>query len=958
MAQTLKDFLELHFKLLRMDDLRMNHMEQWARFEDLLTNHDLNKTTQGWADKLLKKGSDGKFINTNGVDYQLKDLPDISELSDEDLEYLYLLFQAIYHKIADEQKHNNTYAGNASVLNFIDDWKDVFAGKQAQFAALPATEKQCEELKDLLTSAKSYLQFKRGGFWDGILDADTKYQDLIDGLDKKKYNTNDKFRQKIQLLAERITEACSTRNPTSRREFMEQAHLTKAPNFSLISDIDGTGWKVPVVNKDKLNDFKAQYKVLFSTLYNDKKVFEAFKSKESEDTRISSTIEGVKTSLDYDKPDSANYLVPKHDEQLKIRQQIRRWTADTYENCFSKYVELKGDRLFYSEPARKIYNALDRAGVKPQDGIKGIIDGGKGDKSGMVGKILKESQGASAHYKWLVDTLKTFNSDPEMSKTVSGALKNGRQMRKLIAELIATAVEQNKIEEAKTAMEVLSVMKYGLTTSRLLDTMRAQKKTAVLSDTNLSWNKNEGVRMVMTALEEGIRFAVKTVFLVATVPANAISLAGSKFNHTYKHGKKDRAGQKLQTMSERFKSAPENDKGAFEAQKASLDADADTRIEAAKADREYALSKLSIVESDEEKLESAVNEQERTVQETLRANLANVSVDLQVLQEEDETYKELLLLVKKRDRLLSVITKLDQKLRQQKELAEKRALVETLEAKLRANVYDDEVKTTLEKLKGKLRAEGNAAAETIVETLKTTLQEKQKKIEEAKKPQKEEAATGNAEAGTETPQPAPLPTPEIEPDFFSDAEPVIQSLKTQLHLNAPAQDLESEKEELKQSLTGKRGVDEAILGYEGRYPYLTKDNLETMSSIDLGNFITNFEQNGSAYAKAIADYDKINGDLEDNRDAVQRFRDAQKNIKALEKAKADRDKKLANWDKDHLNKVEYLVKYWDMLEKGRTFHTGHAYSWTPGSKKKKQEKFNETSPKYIMDFMSNYSMSA
>ena len=67
-------------------------------------------------------------------------------------------------------------------------------------------------------------------------------------------------------------------------------------------------------------------------------------------------------------------------------------------------------------------------------------------------------------------------------------------MKALIRELIIKAVRENKIDEAKTAMEVLSVIKYGYTTSKIMDAIR-KEPLSIFSDKGLSWNKMMVVRV-------------------------------------------------------------------------------------------------------------------------------------------------------------------------------------------------------------------------------------------------------------------------------------------------------------------------------------------------------------------------------------------------------------------------------------------------------------------------------
>lgn len=142
---------------------------------------------------------------------------------------------------------------------------------------------------------------------------------------------------------------------------------------------------------------------------------------------------------------------------------------------------------------------------------------------------MYKSPRAVDHFEWMTKTLGELKDT--MPKAFAGALKNGGQMRALVSELIINAVRENKIDEAKTMMEVLSVVKYGYTTSKIMDTLRADKELfTIFSDKDLSWNKNEGVQFVTNAMDKSIRFAFLTVGYAVTGIGNAIRLNGSKFN--------------------------------------------------------------------------------------------------------------------------------------------------------------------------------------------------------------------------------------------------------------------------------------------------------------------------------------------------------------------------------------------------------------------------------------------
>ena len=116
-----------------------------------------------------------------------------------------------------------------------------------------------------------------------------------------------------------------------------------------------------------------------------------------------------------------------------------------------------------------------------------------------------------------------------MPKAFAGALKTGRQMKAIVSELVIKAVRENKMDEAKTAMEVLSVVKYGYTTSKIMDAL-GNEKLSIFSDGGLSWNKNQAVQFVTNAMDKSIKAAFMGVGYLITMGGNAIRLNGSKFN--------------------------------------------------------------------------------------------------------------------------------------------------------------------------------------------------------------------------------------------------------------------------------------------------------------------------------------------------------------------------------------------------------------------------------------------
>ena len=829
MAQPLNEFLIEYFKLVRMVDMRDNHTEQWAHFEDLVTSGDMTKDQKKWADKLFQKDLAGNFIRVNG-EYQIKPLPDQTgthdELDDADWETLFRICQGVFYNMSRDRA---SFAGNDKVLEFLNEWQHVFTGaNQSEVVATAATEAQCAQLQALLTNNKDFLKDKleRDSDWAGILDSNTSYESLISGLASKKYNKDDKFREKIQTLAGKINNACDPyTNPTGYNKFISNIGGTR-PNLRLIYDIYAPGWTQPSVDVAKLAVFKEQYQSLFYTLYKEDKVLDAFRSKEGSDNRISASVEGAKKGIDYDDVNSKNYVSPKRDDLLTPFQQLQKWADDTYENCLEKYMKLRGDRLFFSEYSQKIAKALGKNNVKPTDGFKGLLD----NKSKIAG-ALKSSPKASEAFDWMSKTLEEFSNDPNLKRTMEGALKNGRQMRNLISELIIKAVDDNKVDQAKIAMEVLSVMKYGMTTSKVMDALK-KEEISVFSDKNLSWNKNEGVQFVTKALDKSIKTAFMGIGYGITMIGNEIRLTGSKYNKQFQHGKKDKTGGKLRTMSNAHDANAANERAIFNANKTAADAADNARKAAKETDRGDALADLGLGRTDPD-AKDKVDQAERNIRDNLKPELANKQTVLQPYTEKLDIYE-------------SVRTLFESRTRNQNELA----------------------------------------------TLQTELA----------------AATDPAEQ-----------------------EEIKQEIKLL------SEDIRKNKQQ--------------IASYDGIYPELV--GLQTLSETDIDNLVTTLEAD-PAYTAARDDYDNAEAEIYKQENAIDQFRKAEAEIKNLDDALKKRQKKFDEWDKDHKNKYEELISYWDILETGRDSHSGKMYSWAMGYKKAKHKAFSANANTYITNFISNY----
>lgn len=491
------DFLLQYFMQMRFNEMPP---EVRAQYDAYAKSDDFRGHMKEWKARLA--GHD--LPDPNGPDYHL---------AEDEWKELFREFQSAFRKMDTNRKNfvNAVDFGinNKDAIEFLDEY--FGAGKLFDKAtASPAAEAQIQVLANVLNSYKNILEIQFSEW--GLTGGDFSYNDLTKGIKDKKYNTDSDFQTKVKNVAYYLT--AYTTNPYYKNDDLIRALGGNAFDFKDIQE----GFDDKAVDPAKLNAFKTEYDILLRTLAHKDKIRDVFPS-----DKIKTAFNTAKENVAYDDKNSKDYVPPKRDDELTPLQQLSKWADDTYADVFEKYIKFKGDRLYFSPQAKQIVAAIHKAKVKPTDGIKGVMD-----KAGDIEKgLLYKSPKATEHFKWFTKTMGELSNT--MPKAFEGALRNGRQMHAIIEEMIMIAVRDGKVDEAKTAMEVLSVIKYGYTTSKIMDAL-GKEKLSIFSDGKLSWNKNEGMKFVTTALDKSIKTAFMGIGYGITMVGNAINLSGSKFN--------------------------------------------------------------------------------------------------------------------------------------------------------------------------------------------------------------------------------------------------------------------------------------------------------------------------------------------------------------------------------------------------------------------------------------------
>lgn len=482
MAMSLKDFLIAYYKQLHFDQMPL---EVRARFDDYVKNQDFAGDMKDWANNLSGKA-----------------LPDANiELNDEDWEKLFNAFNTTLGRMSQDI---DGLAENKKAKDFVSEYYGV--GKLFSIEPVDgSTENEINILRQNITHLKGAIQ--------NFLPEDISFEQFEKNLNGGKYNTDEKFRNILLRVIDRLDSA---------KQWGLQGASQDAINALNAIDTEkiATGFEQKP-NPGKLASFRQEYKSILNKLHDESKLRDMFSR--YDDGKISKLLNKALDKVAYDNKDSKSYVQPKSEDELTLLQRIQKWNSDTYENYLKKYVKLSGDRMFFSMPAQMICKGIDSAKIKPTDGIVAVLDNADKIKKNMQYK----SNAAISHFDWFVKEMNVLKD--AMPKAFEGSLRNGPQLRHLIEKMIVDAVEQGKIKEAKTAMEVLSIIKYANTTSKIMDTIKSDKELFnIMSNKDLSWNKNAGVQFVTNALDKSVRAAFIGLGYGATMAINGIRKSRSK----------------------------------------------------------------------------------------------------------------------------------------------------------------------------------------------------------------------------------------------------------------------------------------------------------------------------------------------------------------------------------------------------------------------------------------------
>jgi hypothetical protein len=500
----LDEFLLQYYKQLHFNKMPP---EVRAQFDAYLKADDFRGDMKKWRDELMHQDPQtGKWINNDLPN------PDPNDptwgLSDDEWDKLFNAFQNAFRAM---DANKSKFKDNKKASEFLNEWYGT--GKLfSMFQASSITVSYVDDFAHVLNGAQKDNLYS---WLSDSFESRADFNDFVKNINDGKYKTDAGVRNKlvkvVSVLNRDIMQGSLDNYPVLKQE------LSRVNLSGIASGFDDAG----NVDPTKRDFLKRNYAILLDALHNDKKIYDEFK--QYDNGKISKHLNEAISKTAYDDKESDDFVPAKPDDELTPLQQVSKWWDDTYADTLEKYLKFKGDRLYFSDSAKLIVKAISSAKIKPVDGLDKVLKSAADIKKNLQFK----SPRATDHFDWFVKTMKSIQETTP--KAFEGALRNGRQMKTLVSKLIINAVESGKMDEAKTALEVLSVIKYGYTTSKIMDTL-GKEKLSIFSDGKLSWNKNEGMKFVTTALDKSIKTAFMGIGYGITMVGNAINLSGNKFH--------------------------------------------------------------------------------------------------------------------------------------------------------------------------------------------------------------------------------------------------------------------------------------------------------------------------------------------------------------------------------------------------------------------------------------------
>lgn len=576
MVMKVDDFIKKYYKQLHFNKMPV---EVRAQFFDWVKKGQLTDEMRLWVRDYLAHDAAGNLIPDGAGGYELNNPldPATTLVDGTDTTKLEELFKDFQSTLISMAAAKNAFKDrNPQAADFVDE----YFGPGRLFNISPATA-TCRNAITRMVSVlnePANLEIKkyvianvRNNKGEQIFADQVAFDEFIGKVNSNKYDTDYKVQQNVKRVADVLNSAIGWSSSIESGTPEYNAILgIRAELGAILADdaFDGP------IDSHKLDEFKnLEARKLLEQIYDNENIYSVFKNHDG--NKFSKHIDKAKSDINWQDSKSDNYVPPKMDDELTLGQQLQKFLTDTYNDTLKKYEELRGGALAFSPEAKDIFTALDKNEIKPSQGLPTLLE-----KADAVKKKLKNPL-AKQHFDWFIETMGPINAN--MPKAIAGAWKNARQMKAVVSQIILLATDPNNsdihaMEKAKTAMQIMTAMRYGILSSKIMETIRKEQLT-IFSDPKLSFNSSsKGMQFVSTALDKSIKAAFTGIGYGVTIVRNKIMLSGRKFTN------KDNQNGPLHPHFAAEQQRLNDAKAHFDARKAAMDAQDTANIAANQAE--------------------------------------------------------------------------------------------------------------------------------------------------------------------------------------------------------------------------------------------------------------------------------------------------------------------------------------------------------------------------------------
>lgn len=222
-----------------------------------------------------------------------------------------------------------------------------------------------------------------------------------------------------------------------------------------------------------------------------------------------------------------NALIPKLDKEQSLRERIQEKMDDFVDEHFKRLTDRAARHIYIDPNASPIVNAIIKENISPTDGIAKIIE----KKDAITKRVMAKQPNAKKACDFLFEALDYIKSSGDMDAALDGAFRNGRKAESIAFEIIKYAISKRKVNEAKSALEVLAVMRYDTFSSAHWEQFHKAQSGGIFGNDKLSFNKgNESIAFITRSIDNVIFAGINAVFWTGVIGRNLFQHARARMN--------------------------------------------------------------------------------------------------------------------------------------------------------------------------------------------------------------------------------------------------------------------------------------------------------------------------------------------------------------------------------------------------------------------------------------------